>query len=76
MEMMDTCHHDIDGQLSVVLATTTIHNTKSIRSERQQAGRSRGSGCNDQLDDMGEQTGVDRKGGQSIGLWFRVLVSI
>ena len=73
---MDTCRRDIDGQLSVVLATTTIRNTKSIRSKRRQAGRSGGSGCNDQLDDMGEQTGIDRKGGRSIGLWFRVLVSI
>ena len=72
---MDTCRRDIDGQLSVVLATTTIRNTKSIRSERRQAGRSGGSGCNE-LDDMGEQAGVDRKGGRSIGLWFRVLVSI
>ena len=73
---MDTCRHEIDRQLSVVLATTTICNTKSIRSERWQAGRSGGSGCNDQLDDMGKQAGVDRKGGRSIGLWFRVLVSI
>ena len=54
---MDTCRRDVDGHLSVVLATT-IHNTESIRSEQWQAGRSGGSGCNDQLDDMGGQAGV------------------
>ena len=59
--MVDTCHHVIDGHLSVVLATTTIYNTKSIRSG--------GSGCNDQVGNMGGWAGVacvaltEREGG-------------